>query len=114
MYEDDQIRAYKASGLTNVKHKEQEKYLDKYMQILHGEWYDKNGNKQLTIEGRTINGCEIAAFYDMAGGAGKASATFRLREDGQEWDVRLSWTINDPPAPEDFIVIGDHKPLHRK
>ena len=75
MYEDDQIRAYKASGLTNVKHKEAEKYLDKYMQILHGEWYDKNGNKQLTVEGRTIN---------------------------------------DPPAPEGFIVIGDHKPLQRK
>ena len=108
---DDPIRASKVMGVTNVASKLDDKYINKYLQILQGDWYDKNGNKLVTFNDRKINGCEIVDIYDMAGGGGKAAATFRLKEDGQEWDVRISWDISK--SPRDFIAVDGGQTMFR-
>ena len=47
---------------------------------LAGTWYDEDGNAVLTIEGNTINGCEVVGGDRLANGPGSGSLDFIIRE----------------------------------
>lgn len=54
------------------------------LEHMAGTWYDEAGCAVLTIEGRTINGCEVVAMEDWVGGLASGGAKFRIREAGGE------------------------------
>lgn len=107
----DPIRANIVSGISTVASQVDEYYLGKILPLLQGEWYDDNGAKAVTIKNRTINGCEIVGVYDLAGGGGNAAGTFRLKENGKEWDVRMSWNISRTPG--DSISVNGSQTFHK-
>ena len=57
---------------------------DRVLERMAGTWYDEAGCAVLTIEGRTINGCEVVAMEDWVGGLASGGAKFRIREAGGE------------------------------
>ncbi len=108
----DPIRANSSAGLMSVASRMDDRYVEKALQIMQGDWYDDKGAKAMTISNRRINGCEVVGLFDMAGGGGRAAGTFRLREKGKEWDVRLSWDIKKGPG--DTITINGKQTFHKK
>jgi len=107
----DPIRANIVAGTGTVASQLDEYHADKVRQLIEGQWYDNNGNALVTVSGRYINDCEIQGIYDLAGGGGTAAATFRLREKGQEWDVRLSWNITRTAG--DSLTVNGSQTLHK-
>lgn len=83
----------------------------KWWEIIQGDWYDEYGNKLVTVQDNNINGCEIVSVYDIVGGGGLAHGTFRLRENEQEWDVKLSWNIRKSSG--DSLSINGNLMLHK-
>ena len=107
---DDPIRANIAAGKSSTASSLGWFYLDRYLQMLAGDWYDEKGNKLVTVNNRYINGCEVTSAYDFSGGGGQAG-TFRFAENGQEWDVRLSWHITN--SADDSLTVNGKQILHR-
>lgn len=107
----DPIRANIAAGKSNTGSSLDWVYINRYLQMLQGDWYDDKGNKLITVNNRYINGCEVKSAYDFAGGGGQGAGTFRFAENGQEWDVRLSWHITHSAG--DSLTVNGNQILHR-
>lgn len=107
----DPIRASIPMGTGNVNRKLDEKLTEKFLRIIQGDWYDSKGRKLVTVGDMQINDCKIEGIYDLAGGGGLAGGTFRLQENGQEWDVRLDWNISKSDL--DSLSVNGNQTLHR-
>lgn len=108
----DPIRANKALGHVPVRNKMDDAQLHQTLQMMQGSWYDDRGGKAVTISQGRINGCTAVALYDVAGGGGHAAGTFRLKENGSEWDVRLSWEIRGTTG--DSLTVNGGQSFYRK
>jgi hypothetical protein len=81
--------------------------------LMEGNWYDHAGNLVLQIHDGYINGCQVLAGYDFAGGTSHAQGQFRILESTGTRTLFLAWDIS-PNAPErDSIKLNDSLMLHR-
>ena len=88
--------------------------LDSVHQILErlaGTWYDEDGNAVLTIEGNTINGCEVVGGDRLANGPGSGSLDFIIREAAGTRTLRIGWLLFGGPG--DYIRLNDGEALQR-
>lgn len=75
------MREVNTVGKWNLKHHPMDmKYVTKFLRMCIGEWYDQNGNRVLSISENTINGCNVLAGFDFAGGGINSSGYFRILE----------------------------------
>ena len=88
--------------------------LDSVHQILErleGTWYDEDGNAVLTIEGNTINGCEVVGGDRLANGPGSGSLDFIIGEAAGTRTLRIGWLLFGGPG--DYIRLNDGEALQR-
>lgn len=78
---------------------------------LAGTWYDEDGNAVLTIEGHTINGCEVVGGDRLANGPGSGSLDFIIREAAGTRMLRIAWLLFGGPG--DYIRLNDGEVLQR-
>ena len=78
---------------------------------LAGTWYDEDGNAVLTIEGNTINGCEVVGGDRLANGPGSGSLDFIIREAAGTRTLRIAWLLFGGPG--DYIRLNDGEVLQR-
>lgn len=78
---------------------------------LAGTWYDEDGNAVLTIEGHTINGCEVVGGDRLANGPGSGSLDFIIREAAGTRTLRIDWLLFGGPG--DYIRLNDGEALQR-
>ena len=78
---------------------------------LAGTWYDEDGNAVLTIEGNTINGCEVVGGDRLANGPGSGSLDFIIREAAGTRTLRIAWLLFGGPG--DYIRLNDGEALQR-
>ena len=78
---------------------------------LAGTWYDEDGNAVLTIEGNTINGCEVVGGDRLANGPGSGSLDFIIREAAGTRTLRIGWLLFGGPG--DYIRLNDGEALQR-
>lgn len=78
---------------------------------LAGTWYDEDGNAVLTIEGHTINGCEVVGGDRLANGPGSGSLDFIIREAAGTRMLRIGWLLFGGPG--DYIRLNDGEALQR-
>ena len=78
---------------------------------LAGTWYDEDGNAVLTIEGNTINGCEVIGGDRLANGPGSGSLDFIIREAAGTRTLRIAWLLFGGPG--DYIRLNDGEALQR-
>ena len=78
---------------------------------LAGTWYDEDGNAVLTIEGNTINGCEVIGGDRLANGPGSGSLDFIIREAAGTRTLRIGWLLFGGPG--DYIRLNDGEALQR-
>ena len=78
---------------------------------LAGTWYDEDGNAVLTIEGNTINGCEVVGGDRLANGPGSGSLDFSIREAAGTRTLRIGWLLFGGPG--DYIRLNDGEALQR-
>lgn len=78
---------------------------------LAGTWYDEDGNAVLTIEGNTINGCEVVGGDRLANGPGSGSLDFIIREAAGMRTLRIAWLLFGGPG--DYIRLNDGEVLQR-
>lgn len=78
---------------------------------LAGTWYDEDGNAVLTIEGNTINGCEVVGGDRLANGPGSGSLDFIIREAAGTRMLRIGWLLFGGPG--DYIRLNDGEALQR-
>lgn len=78
---------------------------------LAGTWYDEDGNAVLTIEGNTINGCEVVGGDRLANGPGSGSLDFIIREAAGTRTLRIAWLLFGGPG--DYIRLNDGELLQR-
>ena len=78
---------------------------------LAGTWYDEDGNAVLTIEGNTINGCEVVGGDRLANGPGSGSLDFIIREVAGTRTLRIGWLLFGGPG--DYIRLNDGEALQR-
>lgn len=78
---------------------------------LAGTWYDEDGNAVLTIEGHTINGCEVVGGDRLANGPGSGSLDFIIREAAGTRMLRIAWLLFGGPG--DYIRLNDGEALQR-
>ena len=78
---------------------------------LAGTWYDEDGNAVLTIEGNTINGCEVVGGDRLANGPGSGSLDFIIREAAGTRTLRIVWLLFGGPG--DYIRLNDGEVLQR-
>ena len=78
---------------------------------LAGTWYDEDGNAVLTIEGNTINGCEVVGGDRLANGPGSGSLDFIIREAAGTRTLRIGWLLFGGPG--DYILLNDGEALQR-
>lgn len=81
------------------------------MEKLAGTWYDEDGNAVLTIEGNTINGCEVVGGDRLANGPGSGSLDFIIREAAGTRTLRIAWLLFGGPG--DYIRLNDGEALQR-
>lgn len=78
---------------------------------LAGTWYDEDGNAVLTIEGNTINGCEVVGGDRLANGPGSGSLDFIIGEAAGTRTLRIAWLLFGGPG--DYIRLNDGEVLQR-
>ena len=78
---------------------------------LAGTWYDEDGNAVLTIEGNTINGCEVIGGDRLANGPGSGSLDFIIREAAGTRTLRIGWLLFGGPG--EYIGLNDGEALQR-
>ena len=81
------------------------------MEKLAGTWYDEDGNAVLTIEGNTINGCEVVGGDRLANGPGSGSLDLIIREAAGTRTLRIAWLLFGGPG--DYIRLNDGEALQR-
>ena len=81
------------------------------LERLAGTWYDEDGNAVLTIEGNTINGCEVVGGDRLANGPGSGSLDFIIREAAGTRTLRIGWLLFGGPG--DYIRLNDGEALQR-
>ena len=78
---------------------------------LAGTWYDEEGQAVLTIEGNTINGCEIVGADRLANGPGSGSLDFIVRETVGMRTLRIGWLLFGGPG--DYVTLNEGEALQR-
>lgn len=81
------------------------------LERLAGTWYDEEGCAVLTIEGNTINGCEVVGGDRLANGPGSGSLDFIIREAAGTRTLRIGWLLFGGPG--DYIRLNDGEALQR-
>ena len=81
------------------------------LERLAGTWYDEEGRAVLTIEGNTINGCEVVGGDRLANGPGSGSLDFSIREAAGTRTLRIGWLLFGGPG--DYIRLNDGEALQR-
>ena len=81
------------------------------LERLAGTWYDEEGRAVLTIEGNTINGCEVVGGDRLANGPGSGSLDFIIREAAGTRTLRIGWLLFGGPG--DYIRLNDGEALQR-
>ena len=79
------------------------------LERLAGTWYDEDGNAVLTIEGNTINGCEVVGGDRLANRPGSGSLDFIIREAAGTRTLRIGWLLFGGPG--DYIRLNDGEAL---
>lgn len=102
------MRSINTAGKWNLKHHPMDmKYVTKFLRMCVGDWYDQNGNRVLSITENTINGCNVLAGYDFAGGGINSSGYFRILEKSGYRDIKLS------PRGEKLLEIDEKLTLRK-
>lgn len=78
---------------------------------LAGTWYDEDGNAVLTIEGNTINGCEVVGGDRLANGPNSGSLDFIIREAAGTRTLRIGWVLSGGPG--DYVTLENGEALQR-
>ncbi len=76
-----------------------------------GDWYDGNGNKVLTIDGRKFNDAEVVASYNLMGTFHYGTGVFRIKEKKKYRNIHIDWKINGTNS--DFITVDRGPMLNR-
>ena len=85
--------------------------LDVILERMAGTWYDEDGGAALTIEERTINGCEVVGWGQWVGGVESGGAEFRVKEAGGERTLHIGWKLFGGAG--DYITLGGGDALQR-
>ena len=74
----------------NRHNQESQESLGKLLKYREGDWFDENGTLQLSIHNGYVNGCQVVAGYDFAGGGFNTSSILRLREKNGFKEIYIS------------------------
>lgn len=85
-------------------------YVSNAVNKMAGDWYDSDGNLVLSIADGYINGCQVVAGYDFAGGNSNAIGVFRILEDAGYRNIKIQWSIHN--SQQDHLVFNGIR-LHR-
>lgn len=94
-----------------VSHRTEWSTVSKVLNKMQGDWYDDNGVKILSINGKFINACEVLAAYDFAGSNSLGTGIFRIQESTGVREIKLDWNLNGTPISS--ISINDMQTLHK-
>ena len=89
----------------------EQKYVSKVLNLMDGDWYDAAGNRVLQIHDGYINGCQVLAAYDFAGGSSNGAGRFDILESTGSRILYLTWDIHH--SDKDSIKLNDSQMLHR-
>ena len=84
---------------------------DRVLERMAGTWYDEAGCAVLTIERRTINGCEVVGWGQWVGGVESGGAEFRVKEAGGERTLHIGWKLFGGAG--DYITLAGGDALQR-
>lgn len=79
-------------------------YVSNAVNKMAGDWYDSQGNLVLSIADGYINGCQVVAGYDFAGGSSNAVGVFRILEDAGYRNIKIQWSIHN--SQQDHLVFN--------
>lgn len=88
-----------------------EKYVNRALDLMEGQWYDINNNLVLNISNRKINDCSVIAGFDFAGGRADAEGIFRIVEQQGYRDLIIEWHISH--TYQDKLVLNNTLTLHK-